>query len=488
MTVETLCGKVKGVREEKYEAFRGIPYGRARRFGRPSGVCWEGTLDCARFGKKAMQVFSEQPVFPWEKPQYREEFGEDCLNLAVYRPLDMEEEEKLPVLVHIHGGGFQGGSCQGLDPARVIRDCRIILVAIQYRLGVWGYLYLGEALGEEYAHSGNCGTLDQLAALGWIHDNIRAFGGDPERITLCGESAGAKSIGALLFRPELERYCRQILVTSGAVQSIRAKETAAELTRRFLAAAEIRDPKQLLTMSPDELLAAQKKFCDVDGNTCFFGPVADTEVLPEDWQRRYARGEYWSGAALVGCSLREMGGCPVEGEDFTKRAPVMAENLFGINSEIALAEYREWEERHPEAGMEERTETWISLLSDYMYRFYSYRLAERLAAKGCDVWQYSFELGEAAHCMDFALTFCDPANNCFTRRSVGEMAALGDRIHQAFLHFVETGDPNCAAIPHWDKLSKDSRRQMIWDTPCEVRPIAKSPVHSRFPDQVYILN
>lgn len=487
MTVETLCGKIKGIREEKYEAFRGIPYGRAGRFGRPSKVCWEGTLDCTRFGKKAMQVFSEQPMFPWEKPQHREEFDEDCLNLTVYRPLDVTEKEKLPVLFYIHGGGFQTGSSQVLDPARVIRDHRIILVAIQYRLGIWGYLYLGDALGEEYAHSGNCGTLDQLAALGWVHENIGSFGGDPGRITVCGESAGAKSIGALMFRQEMEQWCRQILAVSGAVQSIRTEKTAAEVTGRFLKAAGIRDAKQLLTMSPDELLEAQKKFCAVDGNTCFFGPVADGVVLPRDWQRRYASGDYWSGAAVIGCSLHEMGFYRTEGDNFQDRAPEVAKNLFGKNGETVLAEYAEWEEHHPAAEAGEKTDIWIELLSDYMYRLHSYRLAEHLAARGCDVWQYSFELGEAVHCMDFTLAFGNAEDSWFCQYSVREMEALGEQIHRAFLHFVERGDPNCDPVPCWPKLSRDSRKQMVWDSRCEAEELEESPVHSRFPEIVYEL-
>lgn len=144
--------------------------------------------------KRSSPILRKKRRPGWEG---RKEYGEDCLNLNIYVParaaLEARREGKgLPVAVYIHGGAFQNGSNRDRSGKQIIRDHSFIYVSINYRLGVLGYLYLGAALGEEYRGTGNNGTLDQLAALRWIYDNIGEFGGDRSRITVFGESAGAK--------------------------------------------------------------------------------------------------------------------------------------------------------------------------------------------------------------------------------------------------------------------------------------------------------
>ena len=145
--------------------------------------------ECTKFSPKAFQVTSNPS-----------ECSEDCLTLNIYTP---DLDGSCPVLIDIHGGGFQSGSNSGhySHPERFVKDRRVIYIPIQYRLGVWGYLYLGGLLGDEYAASGNNGTLDQYAAIKWVSENISKFGGDPKRITVMGNSAGAKSVGAQIVNP-----------------------------------------------------------------------------------------------------------------------------------------------------------------------------------------------------------------------------------------------------------------------------------------------
>ena len=176
MKITTRHGQVEGVQEGRLWAFRGIPYAKAERFGKPQPYSWEGVLDCSAFGKKAIQVYDGGA--PWQPKQERWEFDEDCLNLNIYTP---NVEGKLPVVIYIHGGAFQDGSNQRRSGEGMIRNHNFLYVSVNYRLGVLGYLYLGRLLGEEYQHTGNLGTLDQLAAVEWIYENIAAFGGDPER-------------------------------------------------------------------------------------------------------------------------------------------------------------------------------------------------------------------------------------------------------------------------------------------------------------------
>ena len=226
--IHTRSGVLEGHLKGRLYCFRGIPYARAARFQPPREYRWEGVYRAERFGLSAMQSACRQPGA-------REKYGEDCLNLNIYVPAKaFAAGKKLPAAVWLHGGAFQNGSGRDREGEKMIRDRGFLFISVEYRLGVLGYLYLGEALGEDYRHTGNNGTLDQLAALKWIHENIEAFGGDPERVTVFGESAGAKSLGALFLRPEMKAYCAQALMASGGWQSIRSERTAARVTRMFL--------------------------------------------------------------------------------------------------------------------------------------------------------------------------------------------------------------------------------------------------------------
>ena len=182
MIINTTSGLLKGSFESGLYLFKGIPYGYAKRFEAPVLSKWDGVLEATNFSKKAPQI---------EKGDIQlKNISEDCLTLNIYTP---SLNQKLPVLVEIHGGAFQTGSNQSMNPWHVIGKDEFIYITINYRLGVLGYLYL-----DGYPTSGNNGTLDQLAALNWIKEHIENFGGDPSRITLLGSSAGAKAIGALM--------------------------------------------------------------------------------------------------------------------------------------------------------------------------------------------------------------------------------------------------------------------------------------------------
>ena len=156
MIIETTLGKIEGYKENNLYLFKGIPYAAAERFRAPQSISWKGILDCTHFRDKTAQIV---------EGDITTEYSEDGLNLNIYTP---SLNEALPVLVEIHGGAFQNGSNQKMDPYHVIGNRRIVYVTINYRLGVFGYLYLGKELKEEFQSSGNNGTLDQIAALKWV--------------------------------------------------------------------------------------------------------------------------------------------------------------------------------------------------------------------------------------------------------------------------------------------------------------------------------
>ena len=492
--VQTKQGTVSGKKEGRFAAFKGIPYGKAERFRRAEMYRWDGVLDCTRFGKKAPQI--PAPFPPREEPEPKENFGEDCLNLNIYTP---DIDGSLPVLVDIHGGAFQNGSNQDHTPDHVVEDKDFVYVNLNYRLGVFGYLYLGHILGGEYQTSGNNGLTDQMLALRWVHENIRAFGGDPERVTVMGASAGAKSIAALMLLPESRTYFSQVLLSSGAYQCVRSEETAEKVAKRYFERLKTDDPAEILTMDTDRLLEAQKELCASGESTCIFGPVADGAVIPYDWEKALHSDRYWSGRALVGSCRGELAFYKFIDPDLTEHAPAIAEGLFGLNAETAKEDYerlcREAVQKNGTCDEEAKKDIWGKVLSDYMYRTYSSRLAKILEKNGSTVYKYSMEYAPAIHCLD--------QNLAFETKDGGEMLCqdeemrqanlrVGQVIFEAYTNFICTGDPNGAGVPVWkeyrDTQDGENRYlQMCWDTESKEAPEPEDDTLSGFPEQVYRL-
>lgn len=490
--VRTRHGMAEGRKSGRLYCFLGIPYAKAARFMPPQEYDWDGVLQADQYGMSAVQSACREQEDGGGREGGRMRYGEDCLNLNLFVP---EEKGKLPVAVWLHGGAFQNGRARDREGARIIREHHFIFVSVEYRLGALGYLYLGRELGEKYRHTGNNGTLDQLAALKWIHENIGAFGGDPDRITVFGESAGAKSLGALLLRPEMKRWCSQVLMASGAWQSIRDEDTAERVTQMFLEAGKelgyLWKTEDILTLDVDKLLAIQEKTVDNPGNTCMFGPVADGAVLPLDWQARIEGGEYWSGRAMVGSCLHEMYFSGLQ-EGFPEKAPDIARYLFGENARIAEADFAAYEKSCAERGTvpseQEKADEWVRILSDYMYRTYSRRLAQQLTENGSRVWYYSFEYGLASHVLDQAMAFDNAAEDdgFFPGMERGERERMADILYEAFVRFFETGSPKETAGMEWKPLCEEKSVLAFGDR-IFFRPLTEEETLDGFPQSVFRL-
>ncbi len=286
MIVQTKLGYVRGCEENEMLAFKGIPYAKAPigelRWKPPAAhEIWDDVFDATNYGARAIQR---------HETRYTDDnvYSEDCLNLCVWTPAC--DNAQRPVVVYIHGGGHFEGSNSDIpyDGPHLVGGHDTVMVSINYRLGILGYLYLGGVLGEEYAASGNCGLLDQIFALRWVRDNITAFGGDPENVTIMGQSAGGKSVAALMMTPLAKGLFHKAIIQSGGVQCIRDIRTAETLLDYHLSALGLsrNDAKRILTMTSVELLEAQAKISDkYVAPWHAYGPVADGvafECLPEN--------------------------------------------------------------------------------------------------------------------------------------------------------------------------------------------------------------
>ncbi|MFE9576779.1 carboxylesterase/lipase family protein [Nocardia sp. NPDC006044] len=245
--VETTAGAVRGVVDGAVTVYRGIPYARAARFGAPEpSASWTGVREAAEFGPAAPQLASRlaRVMGDFEIRQ-----GEDCLSLNVWAP----PGEGHPVLVFLHGGGFSSGagSLGWYDGAEFAALGDVVVVTVNYRLGVFGYLRLPGV------SDGNLGLLDQIAALTWVRENIAAFGGDPARVTAAGQSAGAISLVAMLSGERGSGLFQQVVLQSTPLGMLPATpDEAAQTGGKLLQELGI-EAEQLGAVPVAELLAAQ---------------------------------------------------------------------------------------------------------------------------------------------------------------------------------------------------------------------------------------
>lgn len=239
-TVEVVQGTLVGTRENGLRVFRGVPFAQPPvgplRFRAPlSAAPWVGKRDATKNAPKA--------------PQGKDEGDEDCLYLNVWAPA---EKGSYPVLIWIHGGGNVGGGTAGQSGAAFARD-GIVTVIVPYRLGVFGFLELGDLLGPDYKGSGDNGIRDLQAVLQWAQVNIEAFGGDPKRVTIAGQSAGGKDVGALMAAPSARGLFSRAVMQSGGGQAVHTHASAQVI--EAIVGQNKSDIQRLPYMSVPELLA-----------------------------------------------------------------------------------------------------------------------------------------------------------------------------------------------------------------------------------------
>jgi len=259
--VETTGGKVKGLNEDGLFIFKGIPYAAPpigeRRWLSPQPVLkWHGVRDASAFGAAPPQLANdslpfENSLFLKSEPQ-----SEDCLFLNIWTP--GIDKKKRPVMFWIYGGAFVYGSgSQPLYRGDVLaKRGDVVVVTINYRLGVFGFLNLTEVTGGKIPASGNEGLLDMIEALKWVRDNIEAFGGDPGNVTVFGESAGGMSIGCLLAMPAACGLFHKAIMESGTPKAVKPLAPCIDVAKRFLEVAGLQsgDISALRSLSTENLL------------------------------------------------------------------------------------------------------------------------------------------------------------------------------------------------------------------------------------------
>ncbi|MEV7404637.1 carboxylesterase family protein [Streptomyces sp. NPDC091267] len=445
----TAHGTVRGSHEQGVAVFRGIPYAAApvgaRRFRAPEPPePWAGVREAVAYGPTA-------PKRPYAPPLDRllpdpDVPGDNCLNLNVWTP--SPARTGLPVLVWIHGGSLLHGSSAVplYDGTAFARD-GVVLVSVNYRLGIEGFGVFPDA-------PANRGLLDQLAALGWVRDNIAAFGGDPDRVTVCGESAGAISIGALLAAPRARGLFRRAVLQSGvpAALSVAAGRRTTELIAKRLGVAAT--ARALAAVDPAALLTAQSEVTAggsplTGGNS--FQIVVDGDLLPRDPAEALRAGAAAGIDLLVGSNTEEYRLWFVP-SGLTERLSRTKLRLALLKFKVPRATVRTYRANRPGATPGELLG---ALATDLLLRVPLNRLADARAGAAGSTHFYEFgwqspvlRLG-ACHGLEIGFVF-DNLDRPDAVALAGEDAPqeLADAMHAAWVRFAGAGDPGW---PAWDE-------------------------------------
>src|SRR5690625_417493 len=466
--VDTEYGQVKGKTIDEVSVWKGIHYAKAPvgrlRFRPPQPPePWEGIYDATMFGQVAIQPTSEIMSFLENENQG---MSEDCLNLNIWSPA--ADSKRRPVMVWIHGGAFMNGSGSSsmYDGTSFAANGDVVVVTINYRLGVMGFLHIED---DAYAGSGNCGILDQVEALKWVKENIDSFGGDPNRITIFGESAGAMSIGTLLAIPSAKGLFNQAILQSGAARNVLKSETAARVAKKILGNLGM-DSKDLSTLEKipaDKILKAAEHIPPMA-----LGPVIDGLVIPEHPEIAIAKGVGKDIPVLVGTNKDEYRlftffdptWKQIDESAMVHRLNKMLGSLWkGIESHV----------------MNQRLDRNLfeKVMSFHIFTFPAVQLAEQQVRYGSPVWMYRFDWEspvfdgglKATHAMEIPFVW-NNINKPGMERLIGDFPDqnIAKQMHQSWIAFAHNGSPNTQFSPDWEPYNVETRPTMLFNVESKV--------------------
>jgi para-nitrobenzyl esterase len=478
----TTAGPVEGIERDGIWQFRDVPYAAStagpNRYRPPQPrEPWTGARDATRRGPIAPQNPSplESMLGSDSRPQ-----SEDCLTLTVSTP---SLDGARPVMVWIHGGGFTAGSgsIPWYDGRRLAGSGDVVVVSLNYRLGALGFCHVDSLLGEDYAGSGNLGLLDQVAALGWVAENIERFGGDPGRVTIFGESAGAMSVSTLLAMGQARGLFHRAVAQSGACRNVSSPDQGAEVAEILLHHLGTNDPEILLEADVPTLLSAQQ----ATQNQVFTGgardlrlpfqPVLDGVVLSEHPLAALRAGAGAGAALLTGTTTEEWAlfhlpsraQKPLDDERLARWCDRL---LTALGAEGEAAEVLDVYRRHRPGATPD--DLWIAIGTDVAFRIPMLQLLEAHGPHAPGSWAYSFAyrspafggLLGACHAIEIPFVF-DVLDGPGVGALLGDVGpsqrALAAVVSQAWPAFAHSGDPRHESLPGW--LPYDTERRPVME-------------------------
>jgi para-nitrobenzyl esterase len=493
--VETAFGKLRGSAKGGIFAFKGVPYGAptsgANRFmPARSPEPWAGVCDALDYRGHAPQL----PGRPERRPELQTILGpadttpetEDCLTLNVWTP-GLGDSGKRPVMVWLHGGAFAYGSGNRAvtEGANLARRGDVVVVSVNHRLNIFGFMHLADIGGERFAHSGNAGMLDLIAALEWVRDNIERFGGDPGNVTIFGESGGGGKVSVLLAMPKARGLFHRAIIQSGATVRVSTRERAHALAEAAMQHLGItRDECEKLQRVPaDRLAAAIAPASRAVGRPPMplldrydFGPVVDGADLPQQPFDPEAPAIADDIPLMIGGTREESGFFLADDDEVWERR--LTEDslrkriaaVAGKDADRALDCYRTL---RPGASREELL---ITALTGSNFWVRTLLLAERKTARrAAPVYMYSLDWRSpvcggrlmAHHAMDLPFMF-DTVDVPDTTKGASGARELATVMSAVWAAFARNGAPENPAIAAWPAYTPEERATMVFDANCRI--------------------
>lgn len=476
-------GELSGIQAAAHQIFLRIPYAQAQRFALPEKInAWQGTLDASQ---KPEQPF--QKVAPFVSGKTAE--SEDCLFLNVYTP--KADNKKRAVMVWFYGGGFTQGSAYAAlyNGKQLAEMCDVVVVTVNYRVGLLGYGYFEHLTKDDFKVPPNLGLYDQLESLRWVQTSIAAFGGDPDLVTVFGQSAGAMSINAMMACPQAKGLFKRAICQSGGDALISSKPKVAEINNQALKKINVHSGNihelktmdaKLMTKAPDGLLHI----------------VYGTELLPEKPLDVIRRGEGLSIDLMMGYTRHEVATPLIKKklslivpliQLFTTlnlsatyqeipNMPLLAPKLK-TNMEELIAFYKSYYTKQNKKGSEAAICT--AILTDAVFSRPARNILKAHSEFNENTYAFRFDWGLSL-LGTTALSFhaCDvpfPFNTLNALKPSLKIIsginhrtyALAENMMYAWAAFAKTGNPNHEGLPHWEKFSKTQQGFMSFNNECK---------------------
>jgi para-nitrobenzyl esterase len=471
--VELKNGKIEGYKEKGLNIFKSIPYAEPPigdlRFCPPvAKKPWNGVLNAKNFGPCAFQGYTPlEDLMGKLEPE-----SEDCLTLNIWTP--GIDNTKRPVMFWIHGGAFIfGGSRSPIyDGSTLAQRGNVVIVTINYRLGALGYLYIPGI-------TANVGQLDQILALKWVHDNIVLFGGDPNNITIFGESAGAYSVITLAAMPAAKGLFHRIIAQSTPTFDPKVDKRPTKTLMRSLGL-KSGDIDALRKVPPKKIIEAQNEI--TKEGLLAFRPLIDGDTIPIHPLREFRLGNCKNIDFMIGTNLNEA-------KLFTSLDPTISKindekyiigflAMMGINIDKAKSILNTYKNAREGKYSNEPKELLDAIATDMMFRIATIRLLEAQSVHQSNTYNYLFtcqtplldgKLG-ACHALELPFIFHtleDPTMKEFLGRR-SNLEPLSEKMMDAWISFTHTGNPNHNRIPHWPFYDKEKRATLIFDDECKI--------------------
>jgi para-nitrobenzyl esterase len=487
VVANTVHGRIRGTDAGGVKTFKGVPYGAStaggNRFMPPvAPTAWTGVRDATEFGPSAPQ--REPGTRPRVSPRAVAAAGlpaegEDCLVLNIWTPA-VGDGRRRPVMLWCHGGGFATGSGSSpiTDGTHLARRGDVVVVSINHRLNVLGFTALGDLGGSDFAASGDVGMLDIVQALEWVRDNIAEFGGDPNTVTIFGQSGGGRKVSTLLAMPAAKGLFHRAIIESGATIKLVERPAGAKVARALmselgLSGARVRE---LQALPLDRVMSAYfnvVRRMDVDQMTEGFSPLVDGRIVPHHPYHPAASSVSADVPVMIGSTRTELTSSAAP-EEFSLSEDGMllrVGELLGEHASDAVEVYRR---TNPGATP---SDVYFLIASDHRYSAPVMKIAERRAALGGGPvylyyfrWETPVDGGrlKSPHTMEIPFAFDNVEIASRLTGGGAKAEALADKVSDTWIAFARSGNPDTPKMPHWPAFDAIDRPTLVIDNESRV--------------------